>query len=98
MKLQTNQWCPQSEVARERTHPQLEGGESQGPRKCSFTRWVRAPSWVAAFLSFASALSLGERWDRLESAEPLRAVMMSSVMGALLSVPLTLVLVQKSDR
>lgn len=43
------------------------------------------------------SLSLGERWDLLESAEPLRAVMMSSVMGALLSVPLTLVLVQKSD-
>lgn len=43
------------------------------------------------------SLSLGERWDRLESTEPLRVVMMSSVMGALLSVPLTLVLVQKSD-
>lgn len=43
------------------------------------------------------SLSLGERWDLLESAEPLRVVVMSSGMGALLSVPLTLVLVQKSD-
>lgn len=43
------------------------------------------------------SLSLGERWVQLESAEPLRVVMMSSVMGALLSVPHTLVLVQKSD-